>query len=357
MYKSLAVNFSILIIFLFLLEVSLSAQTSKISTDVSVEKSSEVLKNETVSTTAANDLIHFGDLIDVDVIGSTEYDWRGKLSPEGFLNGINYEDQPVYGLCRTEEDVAEQVVKGLTDILNNPVVKVKILDRSGRPISLLYGAVKSPQRFQIRRPVSLNELIIISGGFTENASGEIRILRPPSLSCQTDAGEKKTNVDEAISSENLISTKQQKDSISISVKISDLITGNAEANPLILTGDIVTVIEAQPVYITGGVINPKQINLRDKLTLTRAISSAGGFTKKADSKKIIIFRRNKDGIETINIDFDKIAASEENDFILQALDIVEIPQSGTEKSKFPPVINVQKTEFENNLIAPLRVID
>ncbi|MGI8494916.1 MAG: polysaccharide biosynthesis/export family protein [Pyrinomonadaceae bacterium] len=356
MYKSKAVNLSILIIFIFLLEISLPAQTAKVSPDSSEEKSGEVLKNKTAST-AADDLIHFGDLIDVDVIGSAEYDWRGKLSPEGFLTGINYEDQPVYGLCRTEEDVAEQVAKGLTKILKKPVVKVKILDRSGRPVSFLYGAVKSPQRFQIRRAVNLNELIIISGGFTENASGEIQILRPPNLSCQIDAGEKKTNVDESLNSENLFSAKQQNDSKSFSVKISDLITGKPDANPLILPGDIVSVIEAQPVYITGGVTNPKQINLRDKLTLTRAIAAAGGFTRKADPKKIIIFRRNKVGTETINIDFDRITASEEEDIVLQALDIVEIPQSGSDRRRFTPVINVRNTISVNNLTAPLRVID
>ena len=33
-------------------------------------------------------LIHSGDLIDVDVVGSIEYDWRGRLNPEGFLDGI-----------------------------------------------------------------------------------------------------------------------------------------------------------------------------------------------------------------------------------------------------------------------------
>ena len=52
------------------------------------------------------DYIHYGDLIDVDVIGSTEYDWRGTLNPEGFLDGMERLDEPVYALCRSVEDVA-----------------------------------------------------------------------------------------------------------------------------------------------------------------------------------------------------------------------------------------------------------
>ena len=49
------------------------------------------------------DLIHLGDLIDVDVVGSVEYDWRGTLNPEGFLSGINFTEDPIYGLCRTKK--------------------------------------------------------------------------------------------------------------------------------------------------------------------------------------------------------------------------------------------------------------
>ena len=41
------------------------------------------------------DYIHYGDLIDVDVIGSTEYDWRGTLNPQGFLDGMERLDEPV----------------------------------------------------------------------------------------------------------------------------------------------------------------------------------------------------------------------------------------------------------------------
>jgi len=31
------------------------------------------------------DRVHQGDIIDVDVVGSFEFDWRGGLNPEGFI--------------------------------------------------------------------------------------------------------------------------------------------------------------------------------------------------------------------------------------------------------------------------------
>jgi len=83
-------------------------------------------------------LIHPGDLIDVDVIGNYEYDWRGTLDAEGFLSGINFVENPIYALCRSEENVAADIAKAYGKILRDPKIIVKILDRSNRPVSVIY---------------------------------------------------------------------------------------------------------------------------------------------------------------------------------------------------------------------------
>ena len=85
-----------------------------------------------IAQTESN-LIHLGDLIEVDVIGSTEFDWRGTLNPEGYLNGVDFIDNPIYALCQSEQTVAADVAKGYSKLLRNPQVEVKILDRSSRP--------------------------------------------------------------------------------------------------------------------------------------------------------------------------------------------------------------------------------
>ena len=102
--------------------------------------------NYAQNTTDSQNLIHLGDLIDVDVVGSTEYDWRGTLNPEGFLNGIDFVDEPIFALCQSEEAVAAAIAKGYGKFLRDPQVVVKILDRNGRPPTFLYGAIKKPQR-------------------------------------------------------------------------------------------------------------------------------------------------------------------------------------------------------------------
>ncbi len=268
--------------------------------------SNKLSSNDTIRSV---ELIHFGDLIDVDVIGSSEFDWRGTLTPEGFLNGIDFVDEPIYALCKTEGDVAKAIAKGFEKILRNPQVEVKILDKSGRAISYLYGAVKNQHRFNIQRIVRLNELIIISGGLEERASGEIQIYRSNRLNCR-DLAPPLSGSDSVVNRE--VSDKHE-DSQIINIKIIDLIKGVKDANPVILNGDIITIGMAEPIYVIGGVNNPRQINARLQMTLSRAISSAGGFSKNADSARITVYRRNRGEASRIEVDFSKIESKESED--------------------------------------------
>ncbi len=341
-------HFSYIFLCIFFIQGLIFAQTVSQTPENELKKTAESESN----------LIHLGDLIDVDVIGSLEYDWRGTLNPEGFLDGIHFVENSVYALCQSEEDVADAVAKAYGKILREPKVVVKILDRSKRPFSVLDGAVKTPQRFQISRSVALNELIIVSGGFTDKVSGEIQIFRPQNLNCLAKITEKPQPSDEtALTQEKYVPARQDNGSQYINIKISDLLKGKAEANPQILSGDIITVLEAQPIYVIGGVANPKQISTRSQMTLSRAIASAGGVTKDGDGKRITIFRRAGNETKIIEADLEKLKTDQTADIILQAFDIVEVAQTGRDKKKFPPVIKIADTAEKNSANLPLRIID
>lgn len=303
-------------------------------------------------------LIHLGDLIDVDVLGSIEYDWRGTLTPEGFLNGLDALENRIFGLCRSEEAVAKEIAKAYGKILRDPKVVVKILDRSNRPNSTVFGAVRIQQRFQIKRPVYLNELIILAGGFTDKASGEIQIFRPATLSCAEFAPQKNQSAETNIETgERFIFARQDNGSQYINIRISDLLSGKKEANVQILAGDVVTVLEAKPIYVIGGVNTPRQIATRSQMTVSRAIAGAGGLSKDADATKITIFRRLGTETKIIETDLEKIKANEAEDIVLQAFDIIDVAQKGNEKRKYPPVVKVDDGTVENSTKLPLRIID
>jgi protein involved in polysaccharide export with SLBB domain len=312
---------------------------------------------KTQSDTELN-LIHLGDEIEVDVLGSFDYDWRGTLTPEGFLGGLEALENPVFGLCRREEDVALEIAKAYGKILRDPQVVVRIVDRSNRPHSTLYGAVKVQQRFQIKRAVYLNELIILAGGFTDKASGEIQIFRPASLSCAEIAPpQNQTAEPDDKNRERFIAARQDSGSQFINIRITDLLSGKKEANVQILAGDIITVLEAKPVYVIGGVNTPRQIATRSQMTVSRAIAGAGGLSKDADATRITIFRRAGGETKIIETDLEKIKANQAEDIVLQAYDIVDVSQKGNEKRKYPPLVKTDEASSENSRKLPLRIID
>lgn len=302
------------------------------------------------------DLIHFGDLIDIDVIGSFEFDWRGTLTPEGFLADFDKIPEQVHGLCKSEEDLAADIVKEYAKILRAPRVVVKIIDRSNRPVSILQGAVKTPHRFQIKRTVLLNELLIVSGGLSDRASGEIQIFRSRSLNCFS--GQEKAAAagsEGGETREKFIPVSRGNGSETLNIRIIDLLSGNKQANPEVLSGDIITVVESPPIYIIGGVNAPKQISSRSQITLSRAIASAGGLAREG-LDKVVIFRRDGKETRAINADLKRIKAGQEQDIMLQPYDIVDVAQKGREKRNAAPVIETNSDSAAGPLL-PLRIIE
>lgn len=283
------------------------------------------------------DLVHFGDLIDVDLIGSFEFDWRGTLTPDGHLDGVDGYSEPIYALCRSESQIAADIVRVFSKILRNPRVKVKILDRSNRALARVDGAVRTPTRFSIRRKVRLNELIVLAGGLTDAASGEVTIFRPQNVRCDQTPVESRAQT--------------------TVVKLSDLLTGKPAANPEIASGDLVTVTKALPVYVIGAVNNPRPIYSRDQSTVLRVIATAGGLAKDADGRKATILRRNGLEMRTIDVDLAKIKRGESKDEILRPFDILDVASRGGGKRRYPPIAVSEENKGVPRAELPLKVVD
>lgn len=157
--------------------------------------------------------------------------------------------------------------------------------------------------------------------------------------------------------ERFVAAREDNGSQFINIKISDLLTGKEEANPQILSGDIVTVLEAQPIYVIGGVENPKQISTRSQISLSRAIASAGGLSKDADETKITIFRRVDNESKIIEADLGKIKSNRAEDIVLQAYDIVDVSRRGKKETKIAPILDNFDLINKDKLKLPLRIID
>jgi polysaccharide export outer membrane protein len=182
----------------------------------------------------------------------------------------------------------------------------------------VFGAVRQPARVEMKRKVRLNELMAVSGGFTERAAGTIQILHTEPLMCP-EPGEEA----EAAPIDGTRIPLQI-------VKIGDLRAGKVDANPIIRPGDYVLVTEAEPVYITGAVLSPGGVFLREQLMLSRAIAMVGGARKEAKLNDVKVYRQvpGSPNQEVIHVDVAAIKKNEKPDFVLQPYDVIEVTEAG-----------------------------
>ena len=258
-----------------------------------------------------------GDVVDIRVFGQPDLTSSAQVDSDGNLSALPFLEMPIRAKCRTDKDVQKDITVAYAKFINNPQVSVRVSEKNSRQPATVFGAVRQATRVEMKRKVRLNELMAVSGGFTERAAGTIQILHTEPLMCP-EAGEEA----EAAPIDGTRIPLQV-------VTISDLRSGKPEANPVIRPGDYVLVTEAEPVYITGAVMSPGGIYLRDGLTLSRALAMVGGARKEAKLNDVKIYRQIPGSTkqDIIHVDVAAIRKNSQSDFILQPYDTIEVGES------------------------------
>jgi len=259
-----------------------------------------------------------GDVVDIRVFGQPDLSSTAQVDSDGNLSSLPFLEKPILAKCRTDKEVQKDITLAYSKFINNPQVSVRIAERNSRQPATVFGAVRQATRVEMKRRVRLNELMAVSGGFTERAAGTIQILHTEPLMCP-EPGEE---ADAAPIDGTKIPLQI--------VKISELRAGKAEANPVIRPGDYVLVTEAEPVYITGAVMSPGGLYLRDQLMLSRALAMVGGARKEAKLNDVRIYRSipGSANQEIIHVDVAAIKKNQKPDFLLQPYDIIEVSEAG-----------------------------
>ena len=265
-----------------------------------------------------NYLLGPGDVMDVRVFGQPDLNALAEVDSEGNISSLPFLETPIHARCRSEKEVQKDIAAAYSKYLKNPQVSVRIAERKSRQPATVFGAVRQATRIQMQRKVRLNELMAASGGFTERAAGTIQILHTEPVMCPGPGEEAEAAA--------IDSTKIP---LQI-VKISELRSGKLEANPMIRPGDYILVTEAEPVYVTGSVVAPQGVFMREQLTLGRALAMVGGARKEAKLTDVRIYRQKPGSAdqETIRVDFAAIKKNKASDVLLQAYDIIEVPEAG-----------------------------
>jgi polysaccharide export outer membrane protein len=213
--------------------------------------------------------------------------------------------------CRTAGDLGREITTRYAKYLRNPQVDVFVKEYQSQPVSVI-GAVNTPGRFQLRRPVRLLELLTFAGGPSEKGGRYVQVVHAAGLAQCESAGEAPVESGAGFEAYN----------------VHETLRGDARANPYIRPGDTITLPEAEQVFVVGNVVRPMAISLKETTTVTQAIATAGGAMPDTKSDRVRIVRQTADGKKEIFIDLKAIASRRAEDVALQANDIVEVPTSG-----------------------------
>lgn len=280
-----------------------------------------------------------GDVIDVSVSQSATLSRTGvRVGNDGTIQ-LPMLDNTISAGCKTERELAEQVKESYKKYVLEPSVTVAVQQFNSTPVALI-GAVNSPGRFQLQRPVRVLELLTFVNGPGNNAGETIEIIRISNLP-YCDGAE-------------LMKADENEDQL-ISLKLSETLKGEAQANPFVRAGDILTVTQAEvgKVFIGGNVKNPMAMNVKDAVSLRQAIAMAGGLSPGAKAERIKIQRLVSGSLNRTDIivNFKEIELQKRDDVALQANDIIEVP--GPKPNIFRDIVKSIIPTITN---LPLRVI-
>jgi polysaccharide export outer membrane protein len=217
----------------------------------------------------------------------------------------------IQAACLTEGELAKEIATRYAKYYRNLQVDVFIKEYHSKQVAII-GAVNDQSRFELQRRVRLLELLTYAKGPSQKAGQTINIVHSTATSpCK--------QPDENSDVSSLFS----------SYKLSDVLRGEPAANPYLEAGDIVTLPEADQVYVVGNVFMPLTIPLREPVTLTRAIAMAGGLKQDTKKDKIRVLRQEP-GAATrteITVDLSAIEKKRSEDLALLPNDIVDVPTS------------------------------
>jgi polysaccharide biosynthesis/export protein len=254
--------------------------------------------------------IGFQDTLEVQVFRHPELTQRVNVNPNGtiFLPRM---EKPMVAVCKTERELATDIAEEYKSFLNNPFVTVVVADQRSQSFGVI-GAVEKPGNFFVNRKIHLLELLSFAGGPSKEAGSRLIVARTgSSAACRAgDAG-------------------SESELAFLNFKIRDLQEG--KKNLWMSPGDIVTVLDADLVYVYGNVNKQGEVRMKEALTLRQAIVTAEGFSAAAQKDRIRVLRQTGDTGEWEEFIFNlkEIDTGRIKDPVLLPNDIVAVSEDRT----------------------------
>jgi len=241
-----------------------------------------------------------GDLIRIEVFGHSDLVVEARVPAGGEITF------PLIGTLsgvagRSPENLSADITARLADgYIRDPSVTVQVREYGARTAWVI-GAVKTPGPVKLDplRPSSALQAIGAAGGFDDDAD------RPSAQVVRDDSG--------------VVGGK-----IALPIPSIDA----AQQDVTLAHGDLIVVPRADRIFVLGQVQYPRAVPLpsRERLTVSKAISIAGGFGRFAKESAVQLVRR---GSQPVVVDIHAVLAGNDGaiDPELQAGDTVFVPES------------------------------
>jgi len=256
------------------------------------------------------------DLIEISVFEEEKLNKTVRVSSQGNIS------LPLVGILRVKGLTANELEREVRDLLaekyfQDPHVTVFIKEYRNQRISVI-GAVEKPGAYDVTGPKTVLDVLGLAGGLKEDAGQLLFLIRPPPLEEKVGRDKKEAELETpktfVIDLEKL------------------LMEGDLTLNLPLIHGDVINIPVSGKIFVGGEVRSPGGFPLKGKrVTVSQAISMAGGLGPKAAGSETKVFRVLEKGAERkiLSADVYAIQKGQEQDLYLKENDIVIVPLSGT----------------------------
>jgi len=270
--------------------------------------------------------IGYQDVLNIQVFRHPELGIEATVNPNGMIYLFRLDD-PIVAVCKTERELARDIENAYkVKYLKNPQVNVIVREQKSQAMSVI-GAVEKPGKYFVSKRVHLLELIALAGGPNKESGTRVMVARTGSTSnCRLP--------DSAVSDDVTV----------LGFKMREIQEGKRML--WMQPGDVVSVLDADMVYVYGNVIKPGEVKFREPITLRQAISSSQGLKPATDKNVVRVLRQIPDSIECKELIFNlsEIDKGRASDPYLEPNDIVAVSKDSTKA-----ILNGVVTTFTNGL--------
>jgi polysaccharide export outer membrane protein len=236
-----------------------------------------------------------GDVLEVAVFGNEDLSRTVAVRPDGALGFPLIGEVAAAGA--TLPELRARLTGALARYLVDPQVEVQVREFNSRFVTL-FGEVAQPGRRALRGCTRVIDALLQAGGFRATASGEV-----------------------------VVSFEDARQPLRARVERGVFTPAARQVLETVLEGgEMVTVLPRAWVTVQGEVARPNRYQIEDRLTITGAVTLAGGLTRSGSSKAKVVRVSPAGERQVIEVDLKAIRDGKAEDLPLQSEDIVTVPR-------------------------------